>query len=294
MYRLKQTLNDLIDYVYPDDERRRTYKAFFIEVTNKDLKSKNGEYNKKNQLIRLFNTNRRNENKLVVTAIHEVAHHINSMQGNTDIHGPGFYKNYERLLHGALDMRLFTKSEWFSAYEEIRDSQSENKVQQMLLRYRPKETGYKAGLKKITVYDGYELKEQLKEMGFSFNKIVKGWELEIEESEPITEWLEERGARFAVSEASKPFVKKEEDNKPYCLVVLNGYDVKDALRDAGYSYCSADRSWRLRFNGETANACKKTLMAICENLDVEWSKQHADIIVTIKKKGRTYGKRVID
>ena len=115
MYQLKKMLNDLVEYTFKDDPRLKAYKSFTIEILDKNFKSKLGDYRGDTRHIRIMNTYR-DENKLIVTAVHELAHHVNHMQGNEDIHGKGFYANYEKLLHGALDMKLITKSEWMTIF----------------------------------------------------------------------------------------------------------------------------------------------------------------------------------
>lgn len=76
LYRVKILLNDLVEYAYPHSPKQKAYKAFYVEYINKKLKSKHGDYNPKNRHIRVFNLSR-TEDQLVVTSVHELAHHIN-------------------------------------------------------------------------------------------------------------------------------------------------------------------------------------------------------------------------
>lgn len=254
MYQLKQMLNDLVYYVYKDDPRLKAYKAFYIEVVDKKYKGRHGDYNHALKRIRLMNTYR-DENKLIITSIHELAHHINHMQGNSDIHGKGFYANYEKLLHGTLDMGLVKKEDWLKAKHECRDSRSENKVERIIKAYKPKDSGYKAGKTKFTVYGAYDYKEDLKEKGFTYNKIVKGWEKETDESEYkiIQDYLDGKSLKYIVSGANKYIVKdpekKEKQNAgKWTLSVQNSYPIKDDLKEHGYRYRKEDYCWCVHYN----------------------------------------------
>ena len=278
MYQLKQMLNDLVDYVYKDDPRLKEYKSFYIDVLNKDYKGRHGDYNRLLKRIRLMNTYR-DENKLIITAIHELAHHINYTQGNKDIHGKGFYSNYEKLLHGTLDMGLVKKEEWPRAKHECRDSRSENKVERIILAYTPQNAGYKAGKLKITVYGAYDYKEELKEKGFSYNKIVKGWEKETykSESDAIKSYLDSAKLKYSVSEANKYIVKdpekKEKQNiKKWTLSVQNSYPIKDELKAHGYRYRKEDYCWCTQYN--TEDELEILLLYLnrlcaCSNIEIE-------------------------
>ena len=97
MYRVKILLNDLVEYAYPHSPRQKAYKAFYVEYIDKEFKSKHGDYNTKNKHIRIFNLSR-TEDQLVVTSIHELAHHINFVNDTShsfEPHGQEFYKPSE-------------------------------------------------------------------------------------------------------------------------------------------------------------------------------------------------------
>lgn len=275
MYQLKQMLDDLVDYTFAEDSKLRSYHAFYIEVLDKNYKGRHGDYNFHNRHIRLMNTYR-NENKLIITAVHELAHHINHMQGNTDIHGKGFYANYEKLLHGTLDMGLVKKEEWLEAHREKHDSQSENKVQRIIESYIPKNAEYKAGKIKITVYGAYDIKDELKTKGYTFNKIVKGWEIELEESDSdaMKKYLDEKGTKYTVSKASK-YIVKDADNKEkrpkWTFSVLNAYPIKDKLKEKGYHYRKEDFCWCIQYEtGDELTQLIIDIKTLCEENNMEY------------------------
>ena len=274
MYQLKQMLNDLVEYTFKDDPRLKAYKAFTIETLDKNFKSRLGDYDQTTRHIRITNIYR-DENKLIITAVHELAHHVNFMQGNEDAHGKGFYANYEKLLHGALDMKLITKSEWMTTFSQLHDAVDENKVNKMIERYKPKDAEYKKGRKKITVYDAFDIKDELKAQGFSYNKIVKGWDIETDEEKVknFQMYLDQKEVKYTVSDASKYIVKKEEDKKPYILSVKGGYPIKDKLREAGYRYRQKDQCWYIRYEKFEWDKLHKQLEKICEESNCRIQRQ---------------------
>ena len=254
MYQLKEVLNELVENAYPDDEKLGAYKAFCIEVLNKDYKGRHGDYNPSTRHIRLMNTYR-DEKRLTVTSIHELAHHVNHMQGNTDIHGKGFWANFTILLHTALDMKLFSKDEYIAVVCDKRDSQGDQKVIRAIKDYIPKDVGYKSDKIKAVVFGGYDIKDTLKDKGFLYNKISKAWELELSRDveDGVKKWLDTLNVRYEISEASTFLVKdkekneeethREEKRKSVRLSVYNSFAYKEQLKELGYSYNSKTSSW---------------------------------------------------
>jgi len=274
MYQLKQMLDDIVDVAYKGDEKIRSYKAFYIEVVDKAYKSRHGDYNGETRRIRLMNVYR-DDKKLTVTAIHELAHHINHMQGNKDIHGEGFYANYKKLLHAALDMGLFNKYEYLKMVEENRDSSSENKVKKIVSEYRPRNIDYKNDRIKIIVYGGYSVKDMLKERNFKFNKINKAWELEIDKDKQLdaTGFLKENGIEYSVVEANQYLVKNPK-SKNYLISVYNSYELRNELKELEFSFRSYDNAWIYRYNnldGES-DSILSSIKKICIEKDVKIKK----------------------
>ncbi len=291
MYQLKQMLNDLVDTAYKDDQQIIAYKAFYIEVVEKNYKSKHGDYNRETRHIRLMNPYR-DENKLIITSIHELAHHINNMQGNTDSHGPGFYSNYEKLLHAALDMGLFDKNEYLNILRESRDAIDEKKVQKMIQLYRPKDIGYKKDVVKIIIYGAFDIKETLKEKGFVYNKISKAWEIELieDKANDLKLFLEKNGIKYETASGSR-YIVKSEDSKRHIIAVINAYDIKESLKEMGYKYRAKDSAWYIPYDGgryEAENLIKK-IKSITKNTDLKVTaieSYGSEIKVTLKQERR--------
>ncbi len=178
------------------------------------------------------------------------------MQGDFKVHGTEFYANFELLLHGALDMNLFSKQEWMDMISEVgRDAIDENKIRRMLDKYEPEKSGYKTNKKKLVVYDSYSIKEELKKKGFSYNKISKAWEIETvpDEIYVLQDFLDIKGAKYNVVDASRTIVKSEEDNKlSYLVSVTNSYSLRESLKkkfeDHNVFFRGKDKSWCIKCN----------------------------------------------
>ena len=207
MYRVKILLNDLVEYAYPHSPKQKAYKAFYVEYINKEFKSKHGDYNTKNKHIRIFNLFR-TEDQLVVTSIHELAHHINFVNDTShsfEPHGQEFYKVYKKLLFTALDMGLFNKWQFINATADAGDSR---KVKRMLEEYRPHPIDYKKDMKLIQVFRAYEIRKNLQKHGYKYNSVLKSWEKETEKPLDEATFLDSIGADYKIVDARSINLKK--------------------------------------------------------------------------------------
>lgn len=207
MYRVKILLNDLVEYAYPHSPKQKAYKAFYVEYIDKEFKSKHGNYNTKNKHIRIFNLSR-TEDQLVVTSIHELAHHINfvnDISHSFEPHGQEFYKVYKKLLFTALDMGLFNKWQFINATADAGDSR---KVKRMLEEYRPHPIDYKKDMKLIQVFRAYEIRKNLQKHGYKYNSVLKSWEKETEKPLDEATFLDSIGADYKIVDARSINLKK--------------------------------------------------------------------------------------
>lgn len=207
MYRVKILLNDLVEYAYPHSPKQKAYKAFYVEYIDKEFKSKHGDYNTKNKHIRIFNLFR-TEDQLVVTSIHELAHHINFVNDTShsfEPHGQEFYKVYKKLLFTALDMGLFNKWQFINATADAGDSR---KVKRMLEEYRPHPIDYKKDMKLIQVFRAYEIRKNLQKHGYKYNSVLKSWEKETEKPLDEATFLDSIGADYKIVDARSVSLKK--------------------------------------------------------------------------------------
>ena len=76
----------------------------------------------------------------------------------------------------------------------------------MLDRYCPRETGYKKGITRFRVMKAYEIREQLKKRGYTFNTYDRTWEKEAEGEGAVLEeerYLRGLGAEFSTEDARR-------------------------------------------------------------------------------------------
>ena len=202
MLKLKYILNDLIDYAYRGDPKVPQYKRFYVEYLKKRLKTRNGDYRADNRHLRIF-TGGREDVQIIKTSIHELSHHVDFMQRGKSCHDASFYEIYEKLLFTALDMGLFD----MDAYRRcLKDSSDSSKVLKMLERYHPRKTGYKKGVTRFKVVKAYEIREQLRKRGYTFNSYDRTWEKEVEGERAISEeagYLSGLGAEFNMEDARR-------------------------------------------------------------------------------------------
>lgn len=205
--RVKKLLNDIVDHAYPNDPKSRLLKGFYIEIFDDKLKTFHGDYNLETRSIRICNLYR-NDTMLVVTAIHELAHHVDYIRRGLTNHDDHFYAVFKVLLYAGLDMRLFSKEKYL---QTRRDAKDYNKVVRILERYHGKDSQYKKDIVVVSVQNGYDIRSQLKGNGFSFNGKDKSWEKEIPvvqlgECEALLDKLE---AEYQINQYSLPTLNRE-------------------------------------------------------------------------------------
>ena len=201
MYYIKKVLEDIVNYTYPYSTKLPRYRKFYVEVSDKTLSSKNGDYNESTHRIRIFNPDRPTEH-IIKTTIHELAHHIDTINRGESDHGPKFYEEYGKLAKSAIDMGIFTPEDFMT---EVRDSRDHNKFLKMIQGYEAQETDYKNGIFRVVVLNGYSIKDRLKDEGYQWNQSCKVWQKEIEyfEAEDEKDFLESISAEYHFEDARK-------------------------------------------------------------------------------------------
>lgn len=238
MLQVKKILNDIIEHAYPNSENSDQYKKFYVEVLDKNLKSKHGDYNGKNHHIRIFNLYRA-DSTIIATTIHELSHHIDYVNRGTTDHSNEFYEIFQHLLYTSLNMKLFNKEEFLKANRDASDS---NKIAKLISEYVPENVGYKSGMNKIIVRNCYDIKDRLKENGFSYNKVNHTWEKELSD-EDVTETkdlLESLDAEYEMTDANSLSFEK----KVYIGASKGSYDVREELKQEGFYYYKKGKIWR--------------------------------------------------
>lgn len=237
MLQVKNILNDLVDYTYHDNPKKEDYKKFYIEVSNDIRKGFHGDYNGKNHHIRIFNMYR-DDASIIVTTIHELAHHVDHCNRGTSSHGKEFYVEFEQLLKMGLNMGLFSKEQFFEAIADASDS---NKVRKILENYEPEPVSYKSDMSIIRVKNCFDIKEQLKERGYHYNSVEKAWELETSDTETEKAFLASASSDIEY-EISNNFLSFQK--KIYVCAGTGSFDIKDELKADGFFFSKNDKVWK--------------------------------------------------
>jgi len=243
MFRIKQTLVKIVDYAYKDSNVLEIYKKFYVEVSNKNLKSKHGDYTGSLHRIRIYNLYRKDA-AIIVATIHELAHHIDYINRGKTNHDDNFYAVYKKLLYAAIDLEIFSIAEYMEAKKDAADS---NKVREMLRYYKkteitPSSTADSSNnTKLIIVKNCYELRFLLKKNGYFYNGINRTWEKETVNIANEIRFLNELAVEYEIRD-----INTMEFNVNRCIVAREGsYDIKEELRKQGFKWRKNERVWEL-------------------------------------------------
>ena len=177
----KGALIDIVKHAYRGSPKLSEYCKFEYEIVDKELRSKHGDYTGSKRKIRIFNARSRTLEHLIVTSIHELAHHIDFCNRGTSDHSALFYEEYRTLVFTALDLGMFGVKE---ALEAKRDAADSTKLKLMIIEYMEEGRDKKERIEraeKILVYNCYEIKEPLKNMGFKWDPDAKAWYKELDD-----------------------------------------------------------------------------------------------------------------
>ncbi|MGG1571638.1 hypothetical protein [Fictibacillus sp. NRS-1165] len=260
-YKLYQILCDIAGYAYPDEEYPdNKFTKFFIEVSNKELKSKHGHYQRgmgKRKIV-IFNLSRPNEH-IITTTIHELAHHIDScLRGKSD-HTKEFYAVHYRLLCTAIGMGIISKDSCLTATDNA-DPERLDKYFGDIESWDIPEINYKKDSVIIKVFNSFLIKDLLRERGYRYNKNDSSWEKEIpttiQESElgVVSEWVDPQYIK--VIAATDITIEKT-----LYILVSDCYKHKEYLSQNGYRWQAFNfkKSWNKRISSQNLKSEKSMI-----------------------------------
>jgi len=239
-YKIYKILCDIVAETYKDadEEKLQKYKKFHVELQNRELKSKLGDYCMQTKAIRIFGLSR--DSKFIVrTCLHELAHHIDNMNRGTSDHSDLFYAEYRKLMYTALNMRILTP-EMFENADNNDNSSDKNKVMKMLDEWIPEYVEYKEGEKIISVKNCYERKDVLKARGYKWNGVNSTWEKEFNNEDLYYEidYLTNDSFIFHVTDAAQVSIEAS----GYIVVTGNSFPCKDILKENGFFF--TNKKWK--------------------------------------------------
>lgn len=183
---IKKMLNDIIDVAFQESvssKRLGQYKRFTIFCTEAQMNSKLGDcwYNKDGSAsIRILGLNRDRYQDSLITAIHEVAHHVDHSNRGRSGHDSEFYRIHKILLFAAFDMGILTVDDVIHSESNARNR---DKLAKMMKDYVPHPVDYKKDIVQVFVYNSYAVKNTLKANGYRWNGLECAWSKEILKNE---------------------------------------------------------------------------------------------------------------
>lgn len=240
---LKQLLNDILAYAFPEKSHPlEKLQQFYVEFQRKESK-KDGDYQADFKRIRVFNLSR-DSKSLILTALHDLSHHIEMTFFGETAHKERFYLYYHNLLITAVGMRIIRKEDLFYIHEK--ELEKLQKFHGLIRYWEVPEVAYKKGVYYIDVSEGYAYRETLKSWGYRYMALEEIWRGTFEED---TVWLE-KGELIELGLSPKQiYVHQAADYQTrfiYYLVIRNAFDHRKALYKLGYRYGAyefGERHW---------------------------------------------------
>jgi len=188
-FEIRQKLQSLVIYAYPQSPKLEQYKKFYYELNSKAMKSKAGDYDVSKKKIRIFAVGSVNPNMLFIISLHELSHHIDYINRHKTDHSKDFYEVYKQLIFTALDRQMITVDNIYQFSEGA--TADRKKVLNMLGDYRINPTEYQQNTASkpqksnnsnyvmINVFNCYSVKERIKMAGYKWNMLYKCWSKQV-------------------------------------------------------------------------------------------------------------------
>lgn len=257
-FQLKKQMDDIIDVAYADEKPNllRQFHRFTIYSSDKVLKGRLGDcrYNadgKNSSYIRILRVQNQPYKQILLTTIHEVAHHVEFSRTGASGHKEGFYAENKKLLFAAINMGILSKED-VETYKNL--SQGGKKVARMTEQeYEEKPVEYKKDVVQVRVYNARYVKDILKARRFRWNSADRAWVLETKRYylPKVLEKLNEL-AKFGLNPKD---IKVIDSPAVISRIVRHvalekvPFDKKDAVKALGYRW--KDKRWCRDIEGDT-------------------------------------------
>lgn len=238
-FEIHNVLLDVMKESYPN-----LNKAPFIELINKNMESKHGDYNLKTRRIRIFNLYRETD-YIICCAIHELAHYVEHMTTGTTGHQKSFYEIYRKLMETAVRKGYFN-------YNKMRDAKDVRDIRQQEKYFGAITVSCEnvsTNLLKIEVSNCFDFKEQLKQRNYKWDGLSKVWV----KTMPEEEALEEVDMLQKMGLSVRSYPANEIKIEAYQLVMLTGkgtYESREFLKENGYRFDSSNKAWAKKVNAK--------------------------------------------
>lgn len=238
---IRNLLQDIVKNTYEgkvDNQLLEKYCKFYVECSSKQVKTFAGQYKSAEKCIRIVGLER-NPKHIVVTSIHELAHHIDHCNRGKSDHSTYFYAEFEKLLYTALNMRVFTPED-VKCIDDVSDGR---KVAKMLSEWNPNYINYHNDEKRVNVYNCYDQREILKKRGYRW-QADKSWEksFSIAELKEELNYLNELvGADNIKVSGMNEFEVKVSG---FIIAGKGSFEYKDDLKADGFYFDPKKKVWK--------------------------------------------------
>lgn len=180
MQEIKILLDDIIDraYRYEDKKIRSAYKSFSLELASQKRKEFMGMYKPEIHKIMVYNIARSSQS-ILITALHELAHHIMVVSGKELGHDKAYLAIYELLVHTAMDMHLLCRNDLLG-FSETTDAKW---LKKFVSTYNPRIYNYGKDRYVVKAKVPYRMREKALGLGFHFSDLEKTWNKTVDEKE---------------------------------------------------------------------------------------------------------------
>lgn len=168
MLLLEHVLKQVIQETYPN---KKIYQDFTIKIVPKELKSKHGQYIQNDRKIEIYNLSR-SPGANFLTALHEVAHHIEAMDLGETAHKETFYARFYPLVCTALNKGYLNQEDLLM---DSQDSSDYKKLCQYYGNSFAKEFTESKEKDTVVVLGAYHARALLKRRDFSYLSSQHMW-----------------------------------------------------------------------------------------------------------------------
>lgn len=265
--RMKKFLDDIIDVAFSDKDKtdRKKYKKYTLNIMVKENATTSGMYRENSKSIEVYNPSLGSKH-LAKCCLHELSHHIDACQHGTSGHQKPFYGIYAKLIYASLDMGILSVKDFDDSW-----SSDQNKVRAIVAKYVPHPVEYKAEFNPVVrVYNGFSVKDVLKQNGYRWNGVEQVWEKTIYRNR------EEEEKILTGSSISKQPAEYVELPGPYYIIVQpemyvdaiiyivaegNTYDRRDHLKKYHFYYSKEKKTWLCKVKASELKNMLKSLEA---------------------------------
>lgn len=225
---IKATLDLILTHTY---ENHQCYKSYHIRIVPRELSSKHGHYKSREAKIEIFNLARPPIHTLL-TCLHELAHHVETIDYGQTGHDESFYLRFYQLLKTGIGLHYLSpgdiETEKDSSDKAYLTSYFGSSFDWDIPQFELNEAVI------VSVKNGFRIRQLLKQKRFKWFSISQTWEKEFENRHAADLVLHDIVPLLPLEDVvirpkiDLPFITH------YYLGVLNGYDYRYGLREMGY------------------------------------------------------------